>query len=351
MPVSNQPRYLKRIHLLTKLGYSITAYYFERNEPVPQLSSENIRFVKIGSLEHGKYLRRLLPMLKLARRLRKDTSPAYLIFSVDLLLAAILAGKTRIIYEIGDMREVNSSLFRRLYAYLLKKCTRIIVTSDRFATHLSETYGTDPSKIVFHPHLLEEHQFDPDLRVYGKSLLSKNVVHIGFAGLLRYDSVSQLLDGCRNHSQIRIHIRGRGDYEKEVAEKVVPGKDTFSGAFQYPEDLRDIYAAMDINFVMYDSSDANVTMLLPNKLYETIYFATPLIVSFGTHLANIVEKYGIGLVWDYSRIDTLGDYLSSSEFRDLYPDLVQNLIKIPDDDILRKKDELSELFSNLDAQR
>lgn len=347
LPVSNQPRYLKRIHLLTKLGYRVTAYYFDRNDPVPQLTDKNVQFVRIAFLEHGNYLKRLLPLGKLVKTIRKDPSPATYVFSADLLLAAVLAGKNEIIFEIGDIREINSPLFRRLYAYLLSKCARIIVTSDRFATYLIETYGADPAKILFHPHLLEPHQFNPDSRVREKSLISPKELHIGFVGLLRYTSVGRLLDTCRDFPHFRVHIHGRGAYEEEVRCKVVSGKDKYAGAFLYPDDLKEIYASIDINYVMYDTSDTNVTMALPNKLYESIYFATPLIVSSGTYLADLVEGYGIGLVWDYNRIDTLCQYLDSDTFRHRHASMVKNILAIPNDDIMRTHDHLKELFNDL----
>ena len=38
----------------------------------------------------------------------------------------------------------------------------------------------------------------------------------------------------------------------------------------------------------------------PNKLYEAIYFETPIIVSKGTFLAERVEQWGVGLTVDAS---------------------------------------------------
>ncbi len=350
LPVSNQPRYLKRIHLLVKLGYHITVYYFDRDLQVPEMDGSQLQFKKLGAIRDGNYLKRMLPLLKAVRIIKKDRSPVVYAFSVDLLLAAVLAGKSDIIFEIGDIREVKSTLFNRIYARLLKKCSRIIVTSDKFASYLSETYRVDPHKFVFQPHLLEKHQFDAKSRVRNKTLRSGDALYVGFIGLLRYTSVGRLLEETHDNPRLKIRIHGRGAYRDEVAEKMNTSKDYFGGAFNYPEDLRKIYESIDINFVMYDSSDTNVTMALPNKLYESIYFGTPLIVSSGTYLSEIVQEWEIGLVWDYNRINTLCEYLSSKEFRDQYPEMVRNVIGIPDDDILRKKDELPELFANLEPQ-
>lgn len=347
LPVSTQPRYLKRIHLLIHLGYDITAYYFDRDLQVPELDGNRVQFKKLGAISDGNYLKRLLPLLKAVRIMKKDRSPVVYAFSVDLLLVAVLAGKTDIIFEIGDIREVRSTLYNRIYARLLQKCSRIIVTSDKFASYLSKTCDVAPQKFLFQPHLLEKHQFDAKSRVRNKSLRSGEALFVGFVGLFRYASVGRLLEEAYDKPGLKIRIHGRGARRDEITEKLNRSKDYFGGPFRYPDDLREIYESIDINFVMYDSSDTNVTMALTNKLYESIYFGTPLIVSSGTYLSEIVQQWQVGLVWDYDRIDTLCDYLSSRSFRDHYQEMVRKVTAIPDDDILRKKDELPELFANL----
>ena len=52
--------------------------------------------------------------------------------------------------------------------------------------------------------------------------------------------------------------------------------------------------------MVYDttSGSKNNLLALPNKLYESMYFETPMIVSKQTYLGELVSKNKIGLVVD-----------------------------------------------------
>ena len=69
---------------------------------------------------------------------------------------------------------------------------------------------------------------------------------------------------------------------------------------------------------MYDSTDLNVRLALPNKLYESMYFKKPILVSSNTYLSQVVDQYGIGFKWDQNDMSGLILYLNSSEFLDDY---------------------------------
>lgn len=48
----------------------------------------------------------------------------------------------------------------------------------------------------------------------------------------------------------------------------------------------------------YGNADATVTTAVPNKLYDACLSGKPIIVSHGTYLSSLVEKYGLGIVFD-----------------------------------------------------
>ena len=68
----------------------------------------------------------------------------------------------------------------------------------------------------------------------------------------------------------------------------------FHGAFKNPDDLPIIYSKIDVVLSTYDAEYDNVRYAEPNKLYEAIYFNTPIIVSKNTFLETKVLKYKIG---------------------------------------------------------
>ena len=52
-------------------------------------------------------------------------------------------------------------------------------------------------------------------------------------------------------------------------------------------------------YSVYDADMTNVRVALPNKLYEAIYCERPIIVAKGTYLAELVERWGVGVAVDH----------------------------------------------------
>ncbi len=100
------------------------------------------------------------------------------------------------------------------------------------------------------------------------------------------------------------------------------------GGFSNPVDLPRIYSALDFVVCTYDVKGVNPRYAEPNKLYEAIFYRTPMIVSAGSFLAKKVERLGIGISLDpndkneiKAKIDTLSE--------DQYKKMVERLNEIP----------------------
>ena len=74
----------------------------------------------------------------------------------------------------------------------------------------------------------------------------------------------------------------------------------FHGHFKNPDDLPLVYSQIDVVVSTYDVENVNVQYAEPNKLYESIYYRTPIIVSKGTFLAKQVERFHSGYAVDVS---------------------------------------------------
>ena len=61
----------------------------------------------------------------------------------------------------------------------------------------------------------------------------------------------------------------------------------------------------------YDARYENVRYAEPNKIYESIYFETPIVVSSGTFLAEKVKKLGIGYDIDAMNDDEIIKFVSN----------------------------------------
>ena len=63
--------------------------------------------------------------------------------------------------------------------------------------------------------------------------------------------------------------------------------------------------------VCYDTNSGNVRIAEPNKLYESIFFETPIIVSSNTFLAKRVKQYNAGDDIDASNDSAIIDYVNN----------------------------------------
>jgi glycosyltransferase involved in cell wall biosynthesis len=75
-------------------------------------------------------------------------------------------------------------------------------------------------------------------------------------------------------------------------------------AVPYEEIMRQSINA-DLLFALYDPSIPNNKYASPNKLFEAMMCGKPIIVSEGTSMAKIVEKYASGLVVPCDDIDAI----------------------------------------------
>ena len=160
---------------------------------------------------------------------------------------------------------------------------------------------------------LVENKLNPsilDYKIKEKSF-DKNSLSIGFVGLPRFDSVYNFIDVyCRNFPQYTFHVYGGPISDKfKTLEKYPNCK--LHGFFNNPADLPQIYGSIDLVLSTYDTKYENVRYAEPNKIYESIYFETPIIVSSNTFLAEKVKRLGIGFDVDAMNEDAIVNFVGS----------------------------------------
>ena len=106
--------------------------------------------------------------------------------------------------------------------------------------------------------------------------------------------------------------------------------------------------SIDINFVAYDTDSYNVRVALPNKLYESIFFQVPIIVSKNTYLSECVSNFDIGYAINSSDINESLESISSIDKQDLVIK-ANNISKIDDEEIIFNNgkfgEELNRIFN------
>lgn len=67
------------------------------------------------------------------------------------------------------------------------------------------------------------------------------------------------------------------------------------------KDKANLYKNIDMIHSIYLPINKASKTLTPNRLYDALLYKKPLLVSAGTYLSEIVEKYKLGIAIDFSR--------------------------------------------------
>ena len=117
------------------------------------------------------------------------------------------------------------------------------------------------------------------------------------------------------------------------------GRIFFHGTFKNPDDLPHIYSQLDFVVATYDVSGINPRYAEPNKLYEAIFFRTPIIVSRNSFLEHKVKELGVGF-----SVNALDDNDIVSQINaitpDIYKDYVSKLESIEKESVVTSNEEL-----------
>jgi len=225
--------------------------------------------------------------------------------SLDMLFIARLAtafGDYEIRHQVRDLHELQlerglvSSVLRFFERMLLKRVTRVIVSSPKFASeYYDELYS---GEIV----VLENVPQRAVWQGFKRTSRTEDVFTIGYIGVLRYkkslyrliDTVEKLVD---EGFSIKVKFAGGGT-AKTVADLKARITNheifTFSGPYEYSKDIKSLYADVDLIYAVYDESNRNCQIAMPNKFYESVLSAIPLLVAANTFVGDQTKRYGIG---------------------------------------------------------
>lgn len=119
----------------------------------------------------------------------------------------------------------------------------------------------------------------------------------------------------------------------------------FHGAFKNPIDLPKIYSKIDFIVATYDTTTLNPQYAEPNKIYEAIFFRTPIIVSYNSYLANKVNKLKVGFDVNALKDDEIISKIKGIS-QVIYDSYVSALNAIPQKEAVSDASVLFERISN-----
>lgn len=314
--VDEKPRYYKRIEEFVSRGYITEVYAFKRYESAGLTLSVPVTIV--DSYKPNISFRERLPIVikgvkRIVKKYKRE-NVLYYIFGLD--VASVFRycyPSIKYVYEEGDLVHTysSSSFFRNLMEYIDKSVIRhsflTVFTSEGFIDYHFKVQNIKNGIVI--PNKISKTIKDLPQQKDSRIVNSDNL-HIGFVGAPRFATIIYFFKyACLAFPQHDFHIFG-GPVPDDFNELKGYSNMHFHGKFKTPEDLPSIYSQLDLVLSTYDTDSDNVRYAEPNKLYEAIYFETPIIVSSKTFLSKKVKALGVGFDLEVNR-ENVKSFISS----------------------------------------
>jgi succinoglycan biosynthesis protein ExoL len=316
-PDLNDSAVQRRVAQWAHAGFHVIPCAFARNGTDSRNRSE---FVNLGSLMPQSLVRRLFPIALGAFRLlrmRGTLGGAQLFIgrNLDNALLALFArrvsrSRAPLVYEIFDVNRVCTDpgvrgfLVRQLERWLLRHVDLLVVSSPHFfSAYFQRVLGYRGDWTLFEnkvPRYVHEH---PAHRVPAASetVMAARPWRIGWFGYLDDEQSWAILRQVAEVLPKDIIILVRGiqysdfDMERFLADVGRLDNVFYGGPYRNPEDLADIYNAVDLVWSAdCNAPAANSKWLLTNGLYEAGYFGKPVLGMTGNAVGEFLIRHGTG---------------------------------------------------------
>jgi len=307
----------KEAACLVKKGYNVIILawdrdsdYFESEEILSTFGTE-IPIVRLGiKAGFGQGFKSLNQFLKFQWRVFKwliknrnkydaihacDFDTAFTASLTNILL------KKKFIFDIFDFlysspQNLFQNIIKKLqYRIINRADATIICTEERVKQisgsrprNLSVIHNTPPKVDVSSSNSRGEEKIDDKIKVC-------------YVGILQdWRLLKEIPQFFINHPDIEFHIGGFGKYDK-LYEKLSHNYPNikFYGRLLYDQTLK-LEESCDIMLAIYDPKIDNHIYAAPNKFYESLMLAKPVIMVRRTGMSSVVEKESIGALIEYS---------------------------------------------------
>lgn len=339
----------KRVQEFMDHGYKVDAYGFERGgEPYAQPINYTIEKIGYHPVSMN-YFKRLLVIAKalstLHKKYKTQKDVVFYYFFFDVAFAASLVSSRKYIYEESDMPYTSIGFgplrkFLSLYdKRLIKKSILTTMTSEGFIDY----HGLENKRnnIIIIPNRVNPGLLKLD---YKHKAFEEGKLSIGFVGGFRYCSIFNFTKQIvTKYNYITFHVYGNiisYNDELQLLSQQCPNL-ILHGIFKNPDDMPAVYESLDLVLATYDADSINAQYAEPNKMYESIFFRVPIIVSKGTFLSKKVERLGIGYSVDALDNDDIDKLVLSLSKRSIQ-EKTENLEKIPQSEAVNDNPKLFE---------
>lgn len=345
---------IKRIDEFIERGYDVKVYGFNRGVKYSNKSKyTNINILAAFS-NNQPYLKRLGIMRKGIKSVLKETEGkdcVYYLIGPDVAMIFTLICDKKYIYEEPDLVHtyINNRYIRnileRIDKRIIRKSILSVFRSDGFPTYHFGNNIPDNCTVITN-RLNKDIQRFP---IAEKEGINLEHIKIGFVGGIRFKSIKNFAQVfCERFPNSEFHFYGILDTDKEKQlfkplEKLA--NCYFHGSFKNPDDMPSIYSNIDLLLSTYDVEFENVRYAEPNKIYEAIYFETPIIVSKGTFLGDKVSRLGIGYVVDPLNEEEIVSFVNELT-TDSVRERIANMQRIPKEELINRNDSFFRLLDS-----
>lgn len=322
----NESRVLKEVNSI--LSYNITSKVYIASLHADDLEEEKVyknnlilnRF-KLSSRKLSKNLFvQILKYLEFIFRvmffyMKKDIKIVN-IHSLTLLPLGVLLKyfyKSILIYdtheletETNGLKGIRKKLAKFMEKKLIKKCNLVFVVSENIADWYQKEYNIKRPVVVKNAprltHIKNTNHFRENLGINYDS-----VIALYQGGLSRGRGVDLLLE-CfkkRTDEKVVIVFMGYGQLEEDIKIASKENNNIFFHPAVAPEIVLEYTSSADIGISFIENTCLSYYFCLPNKLFEYAMVGLPVIVSNMKEMKELVEKYNMGIVVDYNKIDYL----------------------------------------------
>lgn len=303
----------RRVQAFTDDGIAVTGFMMHRRQV--DVGWDNVDLGATRDADFGQRLRRVVAGAVVAARSGDRLRRLDVLYArnLDMLACTFLArrlvgGSAPIVYECLDVHRLltgdgwRSRLLRRIERSLLRRTAGLVVSSPAFLRQHFEVHypGLYDATVI-------ENRLAPGAHLGPRPTVAAvepggRPLRLGWVGVLRcrrsFDLLCGLADRFPDTVEVRLHgLPSRTEIEVFEPEIDARPNMVYAGPYQAPEDLAAIYAGLDMVWAGdFMEAGFNSVWLLPNRLYEGGYHATPPIAPAGTETARWIEGHGCGFV-------------------------------------------------------
>lgn len=345
----SQPRCIKRVKSFLSAGYDVEIYGYNRDVYNMNLDNLEIGVEILGELSDGRnYLTKILKFREDVKTIIQKNPNDALYYSFGFGISFFMMKyRSRYIYEISDILYGYKQyillewLFKFIDKIIIKNSLLTVMTSRGFLDYFYKK--KKPKNIIIQPNKLD-YRFSNQKRIYTPKIDMQKVV-FAYIGAFRYPkTVFKFAETIGEYfKDFEFHFYGDSYLTRaviDISNKYDNVK--YYGPFKNPEDLESIYSKIDITVACYEIDHINEKIAEPNKLYESLYFLKPIIVSTKTYLSKRVAQLKCGYIinaysveeirkflnnLDVESIVTIRKNIQKIELREIIDDNASNIIK------------------------